>query len=286
MKATPDLPVVTYTRASQIKSPLHLLRSMGTDLLASRELSWRLFRRDISAQYRQSLLGVLWAFVPPIITALIFIVLQRSQVISLGETDVPYPVFVLVGMLLWQIFSESINAPLKSVTNARAMLVKINFPREALITSAFLVVLFGVAIKTVVLIGVFIFFGMPVTVGLLLAPFAVLMLVLLGFGLGLMITPIGMLYTDISAALPTIVQILFFLTPVVYAAPKIFPFSLIMMINPVSPLLVGARDLITKGEMPNIGLFLLVSGLAILVLAVSWLLYRLSMPIIIERMSS
>lgn len=286
MKNTPDLPVVTYTRASQIRSPLRLVRSMGMDLASSSELSWRLFRRDISAQYRQSLLGVLWAFVPPIITALIFIVLQKSQVVNLGETDVPYPVFVLVGMLLWQIFSESINAPLKSVTNARSMLVKINFPREALITSAFLVVLFGVAIKTVVLIAVFLFFGMPVTPGLLLAPLAVLMLVLLGFGLGLLITPIGMLYTDISAALPTLVQILFFLTPVVYVAPKIFPFSLIMMINPVSPLLVGARDLITQGQMTNAGPFLLVSALTILLLAASWLLYRLSMPIIIERMSS
>ena len=286
MKNPADLPVVTYTRASQIRSPFHLVRSMGTDLASSRELSWRLFRRDISAQYRQSLLGVLWAFVPPIITALIFIVLQKSQVVNLGETDVPYPVFVLVGMLLWQIFSESINAPLKSVTNAKSMLVKINFPREALITSAFLVVLFGVAIKTVVLIAVFVFFGMPVTTGLLLAPLAVLMLVLLGFGLGLLITPIGMLYTDISAALPTLVQILFFLTPVVYVAPKIFPFSLIMMINPVSPLLVGTRDLITQGKMTNTAPFLLVSGVTILLLAASWLLYRLSMPIIIERMSS
>jgi lipopolysaccharide transport system permease protein len=281
-----QLPVVIYTRSSQMRTPARLVREMVRDLVASRELAWRLFRRDIAAQYRQSLLGLLWAFIPSVITALIFIVLQKSQIVQLGETDVPYPVFVLVGMLLWQVFSESIQAPLKSVTNARAMLAKINFPREALILSALLVVLFGVSIKAVVLAGVFLFFGMPLTWGLLLAPLAVLMLVVLGFGMGLVVTPLGMLYTDVSSALPTVVQILFFLTPVVYAPPEVFPFTLIMTLNPVSPLLVGARDLITLGAMTDPVSFLWVSGLAVALLLGGWLFYRISIPIIIERMSA
>ena len=111
MNSTDDLPLVVYETTSQIRTPGLLLRSMWQDVKASRELSWRLFVRDLSAQYRQSLLGVFWAFVPPIITSVIFIVLQSRNIVNFGETDIPYPVYVLVGTILWQLFTESLNAP-------------------------------------------------------------------------------------------------------------------------------------------------------------------------------
>jgi lipopolysaccharide transport system permease protein len=132
-----SMPEVIYTPESQMRTPGRLLRSMWQDLKASKELSWRLFIRDIFAQYRQSLLGIFWAFLPPIVMGLVFIILRSKNVVNFGETDIPYPVFALVGTTLWQVFTESLNAPLKSVTMARPMLAKINFPREALIVSAF-----------------------------------------------------------------------------------------------------------------------------------------------------
>ena len=147
---TKNLPLVVYTPESQMRSPGRLVRSMWQDLKASRELAWRLFVRDISALYRQSLLGVFWAFLPPIVMGLAFIILQSKKVVNFGETDIPYPVFVLVGTTLWQVFTESLNAPLKSVTTAKPMLAKINFPREALIVSAFYQVLFNLLIKSLV----------------------------------------------------------------------------------------------------------------------------------------
>lgn len=76
MDHSQDLSVVVYTPASQVRNPGVLLRSMWRDLKDSRELAWRLFVRDISAQYRQSLLGIFWAFAPPVITSVIFIILQ------------------------------------------------------------------------------------------------------------------------------------------------------------------------------------------------------------------
>ena len=197
MNHTEDLPVVVYTPESQLRTPGLLLRSMWRDLKASRELAWRLFVRDISARYRQSLLGVFWAFLPPIITGLVFIILQSKKIINFGETDILYPVFVLVGTTLWQLFSESLNAPLNSVTRAKSMLAKINFPREALIVSAFYHVLFSLLIKLVILVGIFLFFGVQATWGLLLAPLAIVMIILLGMTIGLLLTPLGMLYTDL-----------------------------------------------------------------------------------------
>lgn len=286
MNDTKDLPRIVYTPESQMRTPFRLFRSMIIDFKNSRHLAWRLFVRDLSAKYRQSLLGIFWEFLPPIIVGLIFIVLQSRKVVNLGETDIPYPVYALMGTTLWQLFSESLNAPLKSVTMGKSMLAKINFPREALIVSAFYQVLFKLLIKSLVIVGIFLVFRVQVTSGLLLAPLAILMLILLGMSIGLLLTPIGTLYKDISSGLMVFTQFWFFVTPVVYPPPQTFPYSLIATLNPVSPILMGARDLLTKGTITNIGPFLVVSCLTIMVLFTAWIAYHVALPIIIERMSA
>jgi lipopolysaccharide transport system permease protein len=281
-----DTQITVYTSESQVRAPIRLLSSMWRDLRASRELSWRLFVRDISAQYRQSAFGIIWAFVPPIVTSAVFIMLQNREIINFGETDIPYPVYVLVSVILWQLFAESLNAPLKSVTAAKPLLAKINFPRESLIISAFYMVLFNMMIKLSIIVVVLLVFHMTPTWGIVFAPLAVLMLSLLGFASGLALTPVGMLYTDIGTAIPIVTQLLFFVTPVVYPPPETLPFSLIVILNPISPLLIAARDLITLGTISNPISFSIVSGLTLILLLVAWVMYRLALPIIIERMSA
>lgn len=275
-----------YTPGSQMRSPVKLAKAMWNDLKDSRELAWRLFVRDFSARYRQSFLGIFWAFLPALLTGLVFIILQAKNVVNFGRVDIPYPVFAIIGTTLWQIFSESINAPLKAVHNGKSMLAKINFPREALILAAFYEVLFSVVIKSVVIMLVMIFFNMSLGVGMLFSIPAILALILLGFALGLLLTPIGILYSDIGSALTLCIQFWFFLTPVVYPPPVSFPYSLISSLNPVSPLLVGARDLITKGFFVDVSSFIFISSGSVIGLCMAWIIYRVSMPIIIERMSS
>ncbi len=286
MNQTKKLAKVVYTPASQMRTPGLLIRSMFKDLVGSRELAWRLFIRDVSAQYRQSILGIFWAFFPPILSGLVFIILQSKKVVNFGATDVPYPVFVLVGTTLWQVFSESINAPLKSVVMAKPMLAKINFPREALFVSAFYQTVFNMLIKSVIIIGVLFIFKVKITAGILLAPIAVFVLILFGMSLGMFLTPIGTLYTDIQQGLMMFIQFWFFVTPVVYPPPQTFPYSLIATLNPVSPILMTARDLITKGQFSNTVPFLVISGLTLLALITSWIIYRVTLPILIERMSA
>jgi len=281
-----NLPEVIYTPASQMRAPGLLIRSMLRDVRASRELSWRLFIRDLSAQYRQSLFGVLWAFVPPIVTSIIFIVLRSRNVVNLGEVDIPYPVFVLVGTILWQMFTEALNAPLKSVTLARPLLAKISFPREALIASALYLVSFNAILKLIVIAIFLAIYRVPPTWGLLLAPLAIFALILLGICVGLLLTPMGMLYTDVATSIPIAIQLFFFVTPVVYPPPQSYPFSLIAILNPISPLLIAARDLLTKGVVTNLVPFSVVCGITLVALLFAWTIYRVALPIIIERMSA
>lgn len=280
------LPLTVYTAESQMRSPIKLVKAMWNDLKDSRELAWRLFVRDVSARYRQSYLGVFWAFLPALLSGLVFIILQAENVVNFGKVEIPYPVFAIIGTTLWQIFSESINAPLKAVQNGKSMLAKINFPREALIVAACYEVLFSVVIKSIVILAVILYFKMPLAVGMIFSIPAVLALILLGMTLGLFLTPIGMLYSDIGSALGVIIQFWFFVTPVVYPPPQSFPYSLIATLNPVSALLVGARDLMTKGVLTDAPFFMTISACSLIGLLFAWIIYRVTMPIIIERMSS
>ena len=149
---------VVYTPESQLRHPRQVIGSMWRDLLASRELAWRLMTRDISAQYRQSLLGIFWAFLPPIAMAMVFVILNSRKLINIAETDIPYPAFAMFGTVLWQVFVDSLNAPLRTVTASKAMLAKINFPKEALVLSAIGQTLFNLSIKLLILIVVFVIY--------------------------------------------------------------------------------------------------------------------------------
>ncbi len=196
----------------------------------------------------------------------------------------PYPAFAIIGTVLWAIFAESLTAPLSAVAASSSMLAKVNFPREALLLSAMGQLLFGMAIKLSIVAVVFAYYQLPLSWTLLPALGAVLLLMLLGFVIGLFLMPLGTLYTDVSSALTAILGLWFFLTPVVYPPPQQWPYSLLAMLNPVSPLLAGARELATQGTLSNPLAFAVVALLTVLGFFVVWVLYRISLPILVERM--
>lgn len=277
---------VVYTSESRIRKPLQLFQEMIRDLLAARELAWRLLIRDISSQYRQSQLGVLWAFLPPIITAMGLLVGRNVGVLNIGDTDIPYPAYVMFSMTLWQTFVESFTGQLAALNAAKPMLAKISFPREAIILAKLGEVLFNFGIKLILIVGLFIWFKIPVTWSVFLAPVGLIHLVVLGTGIGLLLAPVGALYGDIAKAIPLILSPWLLLTPVIYPTPKEGLFATIVNLNPVTHLLVTTRDLATSGLIANPTGFWIVSVLAFGLLLIAWLFYRLAIPLIVERMSS
>jgi len=131
---TEKLHEVVYTPDSQLRKPGHLFKSMWLDINSSRELAWRLIVRDISAQYRQSIFGVLWAFIPPIVTALVFVVLNSQNVINIGETNIPYPAFVVFGTVLWQVFLRQSQRTFKNDYRRKDYADKNQFPEGSIDT--------------------------------------------------------------------------------------------------------------------------------------------------------
>ncbi|HEX7027312.1 MAG TPA: ABC transporter permease [Gammaproteobacteria bacterium] len=278
--------VIVYTPASSLRQPRKLVGDMFRDLWRGRELAWRLAVRDVSAQYRQAALGLLWAFILPLANTLTWIFLTGTGIVDVGDTELPYPVYVFTGTILWAIFMDALNAPLQQTTAAKPMLAKINFPREALIVSGIYQTLFNAGIKIVLLLAALTLFGVYPGWNLLLFSLAVLSLVLAGTALGLLLTPVGMLYTDIGKSLPLLAQFFMYLTPVVYPMPSAGRAAMLLELNPMTPLILTARDWLTGYPADYFMGFLWVNMAVVLLLALVWVAYRLAMPILIERMSA
>jgi lipopolysaccharide transport system permease protein len=260
------------------------LRAMWQDLLASRELALRLAQRDLKAQYRQAFLGILWAFFLPLANTVTWIFLSHAGIVRVAEVGMPYPVYVFIGTMLWAIFIDALNAPLQQVIAARAMLSKLNFPREALILSGLYQTLFNASIKIVLILGAMIVMGVWPSWNTLLFPVAIAALLLTGTAVGLLITPVGILYSDVGRAMPLILQFTMYVTPVVFPMPKEGWTATLFHWNPMTYLIVVGRDWLTGHSTAFFLPFLAVSFAAFALLVAAWIIYRTAMPILIERM--
>jgi lipopolysaccharide transport system permease protein len=278
--------ITIYTPDSQLRRPLQMARAMLADLWLARELAWRLAVRDISAQYRQAFLGIAWALILPLVNTVTWIFLNGTGIVAVADTVLPYPVYVFTGTMLWQIFTEAFQAPNVQVNQAKAMLSKVNFPHEAIILSGLLQTGFNALIKVGLLIPAILLLGVYPNWGLALLPLGILALMLAGTALGLLLTPIGALYADVAKGIGLVTQFWMYITPVVFALPASGLTATIFRLNPLTPLILTSRDWLT-GFRPEFLLdFALVNLVMGFILILGWVIYRVSMPILIERMNA
>ncbi len=278
--------VTIYSADTTDRSVISHFRDIFTDLPEAHELGYRLFKRNIKAMYRQSVLGIAWAILPPLVTAALWIFLRGNNVMSFGETAIPYPVFVLVGTMLWKIFTESIMAPLGSINKNKAMLIKINIPREGLLLSGIYEVFFNVIIKIFLLAIIFIAFKQTISLSVIWVLPGIASIIICGFSIGLILTPLGMLYKDVQKGLGIALPFLMYLTPVIYPPPKEGMVELIMRVNPMATLLVETRNWFTSQSVVNLDSFLIYTVVFAFLFFFALMIFRISMPMIIERIGS
>lgn len=284
----PELEKRVYTSHSNLRRPWHMIGDIVSDIRRGQDLAKRLTIRDIKALYRQSALGFLWAFIIPIANTVTWIFLNSTGIISLGEsTGLPYPVYVFTGTMIWAMFLESMQSPINMTSQNKSVIAKVNFPREAIIMAAIYQSLFNASIKAVILIIALAFMGYAGTYTLLLFPIALLSLVLVGTTIGLLLTPIATLYTDISKGLPLVMQFLMYTTPVIYAIPKGGGIvAKLINANPLTPLIMTARSWLTGSIGDYLPQFLLINGINLVLLVIMVIAFRVALPILIERMNA
>lgn len=284
MTYSTDLPIRIYSARRRLQHPGVLLAGLFRDLWAGRGLAWRLFLRDLSAQYRQTALGYVWAFLPPLAASLTFIFLNAQGIVRIEGTALPYPAFAMIGTLLWQVFVDALASPSQSLLAAKPMLAKINFPREALLMGGLAMVVFNFLVRLVLVAAVLVWWQVPVGSGLLVFPAAMLGLLITGFAFGLLLAPVGGLYGDVVKGIPILAQFWMLLTPVVYPARTEGLAGLLATWNPVAPVLVTAREALTAQPFTAAAPCLVVSTAAVLASTIGLIAFRLAMPHLIARM--
>ncbi|KAF2081168.1 ABC transporter permease [Flavobacterium sharifuzzamanii] len=280
-----ELKTTVYQKENNTKIG-KLLKNSLNDIFTSRFLAKQLAIRDIKSQYRQSFLGIIWAFITPLTTALVWIILSKTGTVTLTDTGIPYPVYVFSGTLLWSILTESINAPMVNTNAARGMLSKINFPKEALILSGVYKLISNSLVKIALLLFFLLLYGVGFHFSIFLFPFAFLGIIFIGTTIGLFISPLGMLYNDIGKIVNLGLGFLMYATPVIYVIPKDGFLKTAMEINPLTPLILITRNLMTGQSLDYLMYYFIVSIGCIPIFLLGLVFYRISIPIIVERMSA
>ncbi|HNP99297.1 MAG TPA: ABC transporter permease, partial [Bacteroidia bacterium] len=222
--------------------PAHRLSLDIKELWDFRELFFFFTWRDIKIKYKQTFLGALWAILQPLMMMLVF-TFFFNHALNVPSENMPYPIFVFSGLMLWNVFSSGItNAGNSMVTNAN-IIKKIYFPRLIIPVSAILSSLVDYAMTFFILIGLLLYYRTHFHFSNLLIglPISLIITLFTTFGLGSFLAALNVKYRDFRYVIPFFVQFLLFLTPVIYPV-SILPAGWIretlQLLNPLS----GAID--------------------------------------------
>lgn len=269
---------IVYHAEPELRRPWRFLGEAVRDLQRSPAIAWQFFVRNLRLQYRRTWLGYLWLLLPTIAMPVVWTYVQSRRIVTLGPTALPYPLHVLSGMVLWQVFVDALNAPLQQLTAGREFLTRTRVPHEALILAGVYDVFFKCAVRLAVLAVALLVFAVPVRATAVLVPLGLVALALLGMAIGLFAAPFGLLYGDVGRTMALATTFWFFLTPVVFAAPR----HGLVRWNPVTPLLENTRAWLTSGAVTN-G-FLLVFAAALLASGMAWCFQRLARHHVVARL--
>ncbi|NIK91380.1 ABC transporter permease [Mangrovimonas sp. CR14] len=282
---TSQLKVFVNQPSKNSKKEISLLQ-MFSDLLEARFLGKQMFLRDTKAMFRQSVLGIIWAIFPPFLSAGLWVFLNSSGAVNITDSGVPYPIFVMCGTVLFTTFTHALNMPADAVMAGKSIMSKLNFPREALLINAFYKVLFDFGLKFMALVLITLVLGFSLGWTILLFPLGALVAILFGFSFGVFLIPFKMLYGDFKRMLAIVTQVLMYATPIVYPMPESGISRLFNTYNPIYYMTAIPRSWFTNEEVPTIWPFWVILGVSIIVMFFGWVLYRITMPIIVERVGA
>ncbi|MBK7853029.1 MAG: ABC transporter permease [Bacteroidetes bacterium] len=207
-----------------------------------RELFFFFTWRDIKIKYKQTVLGALWAILQPFLLMLVF-TFFFNHALKVPSENIPYPIFVFTGLMLWNVFAGGISNAGNSMVNNANIIKKIYFPRLIIPVSAILASLVDYMMTFIILIGMLIYYHAPIHFSTLIIglPLSLLITLMTTFGLGSFLSALNVKYRDFRYVIPFLVQFLLFLTPVIYPVsiiPEGWMRETVQILNPMA----GAID--------------------------------------------
>lgn len=242
------------------------------ELWQYRDLFFFLVWRDIKTQYAQSVMGVGWAVLQPVVSMVVFTIVfgKLAQVSSDG---IPYSIFNYAGLVPWTYFSGSLTAATGSLVSSKAMITKVYFPRLVIPVAPVLGKLVDFGIAMLILFGMMLWFRIWPTIGVLALPLLVLLMMLTAAGAGMWLTALSVQYRDINYAMSFSMTLLMYAAPVVYPASLIpEQFRLLYALNPMVGVIEGFRSALL-GTNPMPWDFIAIGSVTAILIAISGIAY-------------
>ena len=276
--------VTTYEPDNSLKKGyLSIFIEIFNELKKNRWLTYQLFKRDFLAAYKQSLMGFFWALILPLISVGAFIILNRSGIFSIGDIKAPYPIYAILGMAFWQLFSGGLLASSNSLVAAGTTLTKINFSRKSLVIASMGRPFVSFLVQFILVVFLFVYYRFMPSMAIFLLPLIIIPIILLTLGVGLILSLLNAVVRDIGNILGVLLTFLMFLTPVLYAKPTIGILADATKYNPLYYLVTVPRDLILMGRVTELNGFFVISIISIIIFIVCLFIFHLTETRVAER---
>lgn len=231
---------------SASRSPGQTLR----ELWQHRELLYFLVWKDIKVKYKQAALGIAWAILQPVLGMLLFTLLF-GRVAKLPSDGLPYPLFYFASLLSWTYFSTALTTASNSVVGSTSLVSKVYFPRILLPASGVISSVLDLVIAFAMLVGLIVFYRVPLTLPLLFMPLVLVPLIVFALGAGQFLAALNVNYRDVKHALPFLVQLWFFASPVVYPISMVPErYQWLVALNPLAGIIETTRALLGSRPVP------------------------------------
>lgn len=251
-KAADIAPGDTPTRPEE---PLVIIEPSGfwttlrlRDLWLYRELVYFLIWRDVKVRYKQTVLGASWAILQPLMTMLIFTLLF-GNLAGIKSNGIPYPVFAYAALLIWTFFANAVTASANSIVGNANLITKIYFPRMIIPGAAVGAGLVDLAIAFLLLILLMVYYRVPPSITSLMILPLVALSCLLALGVGMWLSALNVKYRDIRYAVPFLIQLWMFVSPVIYPASMLPPkWRRLLLLNPLTGIIENFRVAVFGGS--------------------------------------
>jgi lipopolysaccharide transport system permease protein len=213
----------------------------AVELWRYRELLYFLIWRDVKVKYKQTALGAAWAIIQPLFTMLLF-TLIFGRLARMPSDGIPYMLFAYAGLLPWMFFSNAVTNSGNSLVGSASLITKVYFPRVVIPTAAVGAGLVDLTIAFLLLVPMFFYYGLAFGWSLLLLPLFVLLLTLLAIAVGMLMSALNVKYRDVRYALPFLIQLWLFASPVIYPSSLIpEKWKWLFALNPMTGIIEGFR---------------------------------------------
>jgi lipopolysaccharide transport system permease protein len=266
MSATAETPLVAKPPVLRITPPARWWALPFKELWDYRELLYFFVWRDIKIRYKQTVIGVAWAVLQPLLTMLVF-TLFFGRLAHIPSEGLPYPIFYYSALLPWMYFAASLQNATNTIVENQRLVTKVYFPRLALPLSSVLSGLVDFGVSFLMFVVLLVYYGIRPTVAVLWLPAFLLLAVLTALGVGLWLAALNAIYRDVRYVLPFLVQFWMFASPVVYSSSLVpAKWRWLYGLNPMAGVIEGFRwSLAGHGDPPG-QMFLVSIGVVIVVL--------------------